>query len=143
MKLNDFSKPLTEAMGVVESENQYQFDVEGAPRWKKLSDAYKARKRRIFGFTNKLVATGALFASLVKRWAAGAIAVVTPDEMRRGTSLTVGTKRRWNLGLIHQLGAPRASIPARPMMRLRRRAQAAIVGIFHRWLTELGEGVQP
>ena len=142
---DDFTAPLTAIMGIIEDETSHQFSAEGDPRWPALTKRYAARKRRRRGFATMLIASGALRASLVRRGVRGAIAEVTKTEMRRGSSLTVGKRRRWNLALIHYLGAPNVpreggkGLPARPMLRLRRNAQSQIVGAFRRHLWERGE----
>lgn len=137
---DDFSEPLTEAMGVVEEENEHQFQSEGDPGWPELSDQYAARKRRIWGDKPIMEASRALRRSLTDRSAAGAIAEVTPTMMRRGTGLEVGTKRKWNLGLVHQK-PKRKGAKERPTMRLRKRAQQRITRIFHDWFGRHGEGL--
>jgi phage gpG-like protein len=140
IRLTDFREPFGKVVDVLDDEARHQFSSEGDPRWPALSDAYKARKQRAVGHTALLVWSGALALSLIERWARGAITVIEPLEMRRGTSLQVGKKRRWNLGLIHQVGAPRAQVPPRPPLMLRKTARSRIRDIFEKWLNSLGEG---
>jgi phage gpG-like protein len=143
---DDLREPLTDIMGVVEEEAAHQFRTEGEPAWAKLREPYATRKRRRWGATGILVASGALRASLTNRHARGAIFEVTRTSMRRGTSLTVGSKHKWNLGLIHQLGAPRVrtadgkGLPKRPPLRLRATAQRKMSKIIVDWLYRKGEG---
>ena len=137
-RLQDFSEPFEEMTGVVEDENRNQFATEGEPRWPKLSDDYAEQKRRRWGFTTILIASGALLGALVHRTARGAIAVIKPTEMRRGSSIEVGKTRKWNLGWLHYRGTD--TMPAREPMRLRPQAQRKMTGIMHRWMTAQGDG---
>ncbi|HJN17660.1 MAG TPA: phage virion morphogenesis protein [Armatimonadota bacterium] len=139
-QLSDFTEPLTEIMGGVEDETGHQFGQEGEPDWDDLEPRYEAQKRKRWGEQPILQASHALMLSLTDRSHKDAVAEVTPLSMRRGTSITVGTGRHWNLGLIHQLGAPRANIPARPMMRIRRAFQILARSILADWLFDQGEG---
>jgi len=137
-RLDDFEVPLGQSMDVVEDETRYQFGREGEPSWQSLNPRYARAKRRQWGFTTMLVASGEMFASLVRRGVRGAIAKVTKTEMRRGSSLMVGARRKWNLAALHYAGTDEG-LPARPMMRLRRAAQTRIRAFFYRYLFEQGE----
>ena len=138
LSLSDFTEPLRQVGAqVIYPEIVHQFRRQGQPRWQSLQERYAARKRRKYGDKPILQATGALMASLTDPQAAGAIYELDPLKLTIGTSLTT-PGGKWNLGLIHQEGAERASIPARPMLRLRPSAQTRAVGIFHRWF--LGQG---
>lgn len=130
----NFKKPLARmARDVIYPEIRHQFESEGNPGWAALSAHYRSWKALHYPGKPKLVATGKLKASLTNRKAAGAIYRLTKEELVIGTNLKT-PDGEWNLGLIHQLGAPRASIPARPMMRLRASAQTQAVMIFSEWL---------
>lgn len=136
--LRDFRRPLRRlAREVIYPEIKHQFETEGNPAWPPLSPGYARRKALKYPGRPKLVASGALRKSLVNRNATGSIYTLTKEYLEIGTSLKTPNKR-WNLGLIHQLGAPRAKVPARPMLRLRPEAQTQAVVIFHEWFREQG-----
>jgi phage gpG-like protein len=139
MTLSNYARPLARmARDVIYPEIRHQFQAEGDPGWDPLSAAYAAWKARKYPGKPKLQATGALLASLTNRRAKHAIYTLTKDELIIGTSLRT-PDGEWNLGLLHQLGAPKAKLPARPMMRLRESAQTRAVEIFARWLWEEGQ----
>jgi phage gpG-like protein len=81
----------------------------GVP-WAALSPAYAKRKaadkKARYGL-KKLKYTGVLFDSLA--------ATILPDGVRVGTNVSVG---KYSLGAIHQYGAPKRNIPARPFLPL-------------------------
>lgn len=138
MNLSNYARPLARmARDVIYPEIRHQFQSEGDPQWDALSAAYRRWKALHYPGKQILQATGALLASLTNRRAPHAIYSLTK------TMLVIGTDLRtpdgdWNIGLLHQLGAPRASLPARPMLRLRASAQTRAVEIFARWLWEEG-----
>jgi phage gpG-like protein len=134
----DFRRPLARmARDVIIPEIRHQFESEGDPAWVALSAAYQRWKDKHYPGQPKLQRTGALRASLLNRRAAGAIYRLTKTELVIGTALQT-PDGKWNLGLIHHLGADRVPIPARPIMRLRASAQTEAVIIFSRWLWEEG-----
>ena len=137
--LHDFRVPLKQVgKEVVYPEIRNQFGKEGDPgHWPRLSPGYARWKARHHIGAPMLVASGALRASLTFAGAPGAIYDLTKEQLTIGTSLqTPGGK--WNLGLIHQQGAPRAHIPARPMLKRRVAAQGRAVTIFSDWFAEMG-----
>jgi phage gpG-like protein len=75
-------------------------------KWAALSPAYQKRRKSKFG-RKKLKVTGALFDTLA--------AQVEPTGVRIQSNLRVGS---YSLGAIHQFGAPRRKIPARPFLPL-------------------------
>ena len=133
---------------VVQDEAKHQFADEGDPPWPEYvmqegrSSPYLQRKLRPppkgAGHGTLMVWSGGLALSLTQRWAHGAIVETGPDFARRGTSLTVGKRRRWNLGAIHQGGW--GSVPKRAMLLLRPIAQNRIVRILRDWIFQRGEG---
>lgn len=136
--ITNFRKPLARmARDVIYPEIKNQFGSEGDPDWSALSKRYAAWKQRHHPGKPKLVITGKLRASLTGRKATGSIYQLTKEQLVIGTSLKT-PDGDWNLGRIHQEGAPRASIPARPMMRLRASAQTQAVQIFADWLYQEG-----
>jgi phage gpG-like protein len=136
--LTDFRKPLRRMYKeVILPEIKEQFEAEGAPAWPELSPAYAARKARRHPGKPKLVVSGALMGSLTQKTARGAIFNLTKEQLEVGTDLTT-PDGKWSLGRIHQEGAPRASVPARPMLRLRPEAQTRAVEIFAAWFYEEG-----
>ena len=138
LDLHDFREPLKRVgKEVVYPEIKHQFDVEGDPtKWPALSPGYARWKARHYPGVPMLTAKGGLRRSLTYKGAPGAIYDLTKEQLAIGTSLqTPGGK--WNLGLIHQLGAPRAHIPARPMLKLRVAAQGRAVAIFSDWFVEM------
>lgn len=106
---------------------KHQFDVSGEPMWPPLSAAYARLKARKFGRHPILVRTGALRMSLVAAGAPGNIKLATATSLTWGTSLRVGKGGKYNLGLIHQRGAPKAKIPARPLLRLLRDFKSKLI----------------
>lgn len=138
LALTNFKKPLARlARDVIYPEIRHQFAGEGDPGWAALSARYKSWKQLHHPGQPKLVATGALKASLTNRKAPGAIYRLTKEELVIGTGLKT-PDGKWNLGLLHQLGAENANVPARPMMRLRASAQTQAVMIFSQWLSDEG-----
>ena len=138
-RFRDLRPAFRDMMDVVEDETRHQFDVEGDPPWAALNEQYAARKLAKHGHQTKLIVTAALALSLIERWAPGSIARISKLEMARGTALQVGKSKGWNLGLIHQLSAPRVGqhgIPARPMMVVRPEAQTKLTTILSDYLWE-------
>ncbi|MEN6544794.1 MAG: hypothetical protein ABFE07_02030 [Armatimonadia bacterium] len=143
--VKDFTEPLAAAKEIVKDETLAQFEAEGDPGWADLNSRYKAWKARHFPGKTKLICTEALLHSLTGDHADGAIREITPTTLRYGTSLEVGETRKWNLGLIHQLGTKDGRIPARPMLRLRRQGQTRIVRAFREHFIRLANaaGLHP
>lgn len=131
IQVDDFTEPLQASSDIIYAETAHQFATEGSPDWEPLSEAYARRKSRKFPGEPILRATHRLFLSLTTTGSEGSIHEITKDRLVIGSALMVG---KWCLGLIHQLGAPRASIPARPMLRLRPSARTRIVIAFRDWL---------
>ena len=138
--LQDFREPLRRiADELIYPEIKHQFAAEGDTIWPAYrSAAYAAFKRRIG--KPKLVVTGALQRSLTTKRARGSVYRLTKELLEIGTQLQT-PDGQWNLGLIHQKGAPRANIQARPMMRLRRSAQTKAVEIFTSWFRSEGRRI--
>jgi len=141
---DDFREPFGDMMGVLEDEARYRFASQGAhgtgEKWHKLDTWYAARKAAKYGTRPILMASGALARSLTDRKDPNALAVIKKLEMARGSKLQVGKAGEWNLGLLHQLGAPRANLPIRRILALSKRAQGQISDIFARWFYRQGEG---
>jgi phage gpG-like protein len=127
IQVDDFTRPLEQSSDIIYAETKHQFETEGSPDWEPLSEAYARRKARKFPGQPILRATNRLMQSLINAGAEGAIHTLTKTLLVIGSSLQVG---KWNLGLIHQKGAPRASIPAREMLRLRPSARTRIILAF-------------
>ena len=133
LNLHDFTEPLRETGEVIYDNIRAQFAAQGKPKWAALSDLYAARKARKHPGKTILRATDRLMQSLTERTAPGAIYELTPTHVRIGTDVQTPDSR-WNLGLIHQLGAPNRNIPARPMIRLTMGSRTRIVVVFRQWL---------
>jgi len=128
-----------QVLGIIEDEVRYQYRVQGRPKWPPLSPDYLIRKMRRWGVFNLImIASGRLYRSETQRGAVGAIAEVGPDHAIRGTSLLVGKKRHWNLGLIHQKPTP-GKRPVRAQMLLRPSAQTKIVQTIRQFIFTQGE----
>lgn len=141
----DYRDLWPDVMGVIEDEMRFRFATEGRQGtgrpWAALSESYEPVKLAKWGNRPILVASGALADSLTNRDAAGAIAVMEPLQMIRGTDLQVGSADQWNLGLLHHFGAPRANLPARIIMVLSGVAQNRITRIIADWLRRRGRGL--
>lgn len=135
LDLRDLREPLRQvAHDVIYPEIRHQFDHDGEPAWPGLSPGYARLKARRHPGVPLLIASGALRRSLTEPDQPHAIYELTADSLTLGTSLpTPGGE--WNLGLLHQLGAARANIPPRLMLRLRAAAQTQAVVIFENWFT--------
>jgi len=139
-RFNDFRPAFRQMVPVIEEENRHRFEVEGDPPWKPYKkdkqghDAYRRYKLRQVGHDWLLMWSGALAASLTRSGAKGAIVRIGKLELARGTGLQVGKGGEWNLGLLHHEGAPRANLPARPIMVLREQAQLRLIEIFSDFL---------
>ncbi len=125
----DFTPALSSSGDILYSEIAHQFESEGEPSWAPLSPRYAARKARRFPGKPILQATGAMMESLTTNSAIGSVYELTPVSLTVGSDLRVG---KWCLPLIHYSGAPRANIPARPMIRLRQGAKSRITRAFRR-----------
>ena len=115
--VGDLSGAWREIADIIRQALRHQFEVEGDPDWQPLSPAYAARKARLKPGAPILVFTGQLRSSLTSP--------SSPDHLQRYGPhfLEVGSTLRtpdgnYNLGLLHQRGAPAAHLPARPMLRL-------------------------
>lgn len=138
LQLTDYREPLQQlADEVIYPEIRQQFEAQGNPPWPSLTSRYAARKARQYPGAGILVRTGDLKRSLTTKRARGSIYSLTEHQLVIGSRLrTPGG--RWNLGLLHQKGAPRAKLPARPPLRLTPQKQFRAVEIFHRWLLARG-----
>ena len=143
-RLHDAQPAFEQINDIVQDEVKHQFAEEGDPPWPDYTmkegrtSPYLQWKLREVGHSTLMVLRGGLALSLTQRWAPGAIVEVGPDFLRRGTSLTVGTRRQWNLGAIHQGGWGTA--PKRAMLLLRKVAQNRIVVALRNWIFGQGEG---
>jgi phage gpG-like protein len=127
-----------EVLGIIEDEVRYQYRAQGEPKWAELSKSYAARKLAQWGSQPIMVASARLYRSETERHAVGAISGVGPDYATRGTSIRVGKRRQWNLGLVHQ--KPRArKRPTRAQMLLRGSAQTKIVLTIRQYIFTGGE----
>ena len=125
----DFTPALRDAGDILYSEIEHQFSSEGEPAWAPLSPRYAARKARRYPGKPILQATGAMMDSLTTNSAPGSVYELTPTSLTVGSELSVG---KWCLPLIHYSSAPRANIPPRPMIRLRKGAKSRIGKAFRR-----------
>lgn len=141
IELDDWTPALEASSDIIYAEISHQFSAQGQPPWAPLSRSYAARKARKFPGKPLLRATDGLYESLTIPGAAGNVHQITKDTLVIGSSLMVG---KWNLGLLHDKGAPNASLPARPIMRFRREARTAIVDAHrkHMMAVAKAQGVQ-
>jgi phage gpG-like protein len=97
----------------------------GTGVWTPLSPRYAAWKLRKVGPKPILTFSGRLRRSMTQSRARGAVREILPLEMRFGTSVVVGRRRRWNLGALHQTGT-RRGLPVRKVIALTPRQRAGI-----------------
>jgi len=138
LELTDFSEPLRETGQAIYDDIAKEFADEGQtkqPEWPEYGEFYGPWKAKHHPGKPMLEITGALRRSLTGSSAPGSIHDVSSHTLTIGTSLTT-PGGKWNLGLIHQLGAPDAPhpIPARPMIRLSEATNLRIRMIFQAWL---------
>jgi hypothetical protein len=139
LELEDFREPLgLLADDVIYPAIEEQFRDQGSPSWPALMPAYAAWKRRKFPGKTILRRTDALYHSLTDRTATGAIFRLTPELLEIGTSLQVGTGRKWNLGLIHQKPGTDSNLEPRPPMRLTKAFQTKAIAVFANWIRKKG-----
>jgi hypothetical protein len=141
IEVTDFEEPLRAAGVIVYDETRAQFAAQGNPPWPTLDPVYAALKKRLFPGKTMLRVTDALMHSVTDPAAEGAIYELTKTSLTIGSDIRVG---RWNLGLIHQEGAPRARIDPRPMLRLLETAKRNIIRGFRTWFMAeaVRQGVQ-
>lgn len=117
VKIKDLAEPLT-AIGedYLEAERS-TFEAEGAfegkSKWKPLSEKYLKFKRKKFGWTSILVASGKLHEAVTTKGAEGNIFRIGKLALELGVNLPVNG---WNLGLLHQLGT--GKMDAREIIRI-------------------------
>jgi hypothetical protein len=139
LDLDDFREPLEEAGGAYYDAIKGEFARQGQygpQKWPALSEWYARWKATHHPGKTMLRLTDALYRSITDKGDAHAIYELSSHTLRLGTSLETPTGG-WNLGLIHQLGAPRARwgpIPARPIIRNSKGTRTRITVIFTRWL---------
>jgi phage gpG-like protein len=146
--LDDFKEPLREVGDIIYDEIGFQFTSQGRPKWPALSSAYAARKAKKFPGKTMLIARGLLAGSLTHTapgspsTAPGAVYLLTKDSITIGSDIRVG---KWNLGLIHQLGAERANIPARKLIVIRQSARTKMVIAFRDHIRKeaVAQGLHP
>lgn len=131
---DDFSEPLSQMADDFYSEEERIFNEEG-PGWAPLKPEVQKRKERKFPGAPILVRTGALKASLTSDKAKGSVYELTPDTLKLGTSLKT-PDGNYNLGLLHQFGAPRNNMPARPPIQQTQRLQRSWENRMATWLRE-------
>lgn len=117
VKINDLTEPLTSiGQDYLEAEKT-TFEAEGAfegkSKWKPLNKKYVEFKRKKFGWTSILIASGKLFEAVTTKGAEGNIFRIGKLALELGVNLPVNG---WNLGLLHQLGTDR--MPAREIIRI-------------------------
>jgi phage virion morphogenesis protein len=95
---------------------------DGQP-WKKLSPKYAQKKAKAKAIQKKLQFTGDLRASIAYS--------VSPRSVEIGTNKKVGS---YSLGAIHQFGAPRRNIPARPFLGLGADDRKQVLAIIRSFL---------
>ena len=136
LDLRDFSEPLREIGHVIHDSIRTQFRREGGvvgDKWAALKKWYAARKARRYPGKTILRATDRLMLSITSEHAQGSVFEVTPTQLTVGTDVTT-PDGRWNLGLIHDKGAPRANITARPIIVVPTSARTRIRVVFRQWL---------
>lgn len=138
LDLDDFSDPLRETGHAIHDAIRDQFAAEGSPAWEPLSPRYAARKARTYPGMPILQATRRLMLSLTDADAPDAVFDVSPTRLILGTDVET-PDGKWNIGLLHQLGAPNANIPARPMIRLPMTARTRITMIFRSWFASVAD----
>ena len=117
VKISNLTEPLQQIGDDYLEAERTTFEAEGAfegkSRWKPLSDKYVAFKRKKFGWTSILIATGKLHSAVTTRGAEGNIFRIGKLALELGVNLPVNG---WNLGLLHQLGT--GKMPAREIIRI-------------------------
>jgi len=114
-----FGKPLRPLYAAIAeylyARTMESFDAQTAPdgqRWAELTPAYAKRKAKAKSRNKILQRTGQLRETIA--------ATATNDAARLVSNRPVG---RYSLAAIHQYGAPRAGIPARPFMPIDARGE--------------------
>ena len=139
LELDDFTEPLRVSGRAIYNDIQTEFRNQGQrkqPRWPALNKTYAAWKARHYPGKTLLRLTDALHRSLTDKLDPNAVYELGRHQLTIGTSLETPTGG-WNLGLIHQLGAPNARwgpIPPRPMIRPSEATKNRIEAIFKAWL---------
>lgn len=117
VKVNDLSEPFSQIGADYLESEKTTFDAEGAfegkSKWKPLNEKYVKFKRKKFGWTSILVASGKLHEAVTTKGAEGNIFRIGKLALELGVNLNVNG---WNLGLLHQLGT--AKMPAREIIRI-------------------------
>lgn len=138
--------PAMEAMAdYIQEEIDEAFETSGASTarglWAPLDGGYEALKRQLYPGAPLLVATGALRRSLTQRSAKGSIRRISRRSLEVGSSIRVGSIRRWNLGQLHQLGT--RSYPPRPIIDLTQRQRRRLLSIVRTHIDKRAGSYRP
>jgi phage gpG-like protein len=132
LRLNDLSEPLTQVGLDWQDEFTANFVSQGgvyAGGWAPLAPSTVQQKARLGYGGGTLVRTGELFDSVTRRGAPGNVFNVTPRSVEVGSNNFKAA--------IHQHGAPRAHIPARPIIGLSWNMKQLVVRRFNDWVQRL------
>lgn len=125
--------------GIIEEFELYEeatFNNSGAydskKKWAELTQKYREYKYLQVGNEPILVFRGNLRDSLTDSKDSNAIRLPEKRQLTLGTSLEVGKKKKWNLGMLHQMGTNK--MPARKPIDVGNKQRAKWAGIIKNFL---------